>query len=384
VRSAPRWLKALLVGQGVNAAGQLAWIYLTLYLVVQRHVAPHTAGVVAGAFGIGLVGGALFGGALGDRIGLKPALSAALAGWALGCVAMPLTPTGALVAVAAATGATAGTARPLLFALVLGALPAERRREGIALSRAATNAGTVIGPPLGGLLAATAFTAVFVVDALSSVVLLAVVLAFVPAPEAGVERPERAAGILGALRHDRHLVLLVASVLAVDSVYRLLYTVVPLLLHDLRAAAWVYGLTITLNCAVIVLFEPALARRLSAHRAFAVIAVGYALVGLGFLEIGVSPGVGAVFGAVLIVTVGEMLYKPTATAHAAHLAPPGMAGRYQSLYAGASIAGTLFSPLLGTAGYEAAPRLVWPCAALVALLAAAAVAREPVTRSSAV
>jgi len=384
VRAAPGWLKLLLVGQGVNAAGELAWIYLTLYLVVQRGIAAHSAGLVAGAFGVALIAGNLFGGALGDRIGLKPALAGALAGWALGCIAMPMTPSGALAPVAAAAGLTAGASRPLLFALVTGALPVERRREGIALSRAASNAGTVIGPPLGGLLAAADFTAVFIVDALSSVVLLAVVLAFVPRPETKVERPERTGGILRALRHDRQLAFLVASVLAVDSVYRLLYSVLPLLLHDLSAAAWVYGLTITANCVVIVLFEPRLARRLAGHRAFALIAAGYALVGLGFLELGVSPALGTVFGAVLIVTFGEMLYKPTATAHAANLAPHGMTGRYQSLYAGASVAGMLFSPVVGITAYEAAPRLLWPCAALVALLAAAAVAREPVLNSSAV
>jgi MFS-type transporter involved in bile tolerance (Atg22 family) len=199
------------------------------------------------------------------------------------------------------------------------------------------------------------------------------VLACVPAADRERAPAERPAGVLRALRTDGRLVLLLGSVLAVDSVYRLLYSVLPLLLHDLRAAAWVYGLTISLNCAVIVACEPRIARRLSGRPAFAVIAAGYALVGLGFLELGISPAIVTVFAAALIVTAGEMLYKPTATALAADLAPAGMTGRYQSLYAGASITGTLLSPLLGTAGYEAAPRLVWPGAALVALVAAGVV-----------
>jgi hypothetical protein len=45
------------------------------------------------------------------------------------------------------------------------------------------------------------------------------------------------------------------------------------------------------------------------------------------------------------------------------------------------VAGMLFSPVLGTAAYEAAPRLVWPAAGLVALAAAATVA--PARRRSA-
>jgi len=374
VRSTPRWLKALLVGQAVSAAGALAWIYLTLYLVVQRGLRPHTAGLVAAAFGVGLVAGNLGGGSAGDRFGFKPALAAALAAWAAGCLAMPVTPTAALAPVGAAAGLSAGAIRPLMFSLVIAALPAEHRREGVARSRAATNAGTVIGPPLGGLLAAADFAAVFLVDAVATLVLLAVVLAWVPAAGRDAGLLERPRGILRALRTDRRLRLLLGSVLAVDTVYRLLYSVVPLLLHDLRAPAWVYGSTISLNCAVIVICEPRIARRLSRRPAFGVIAAGYALVGLGFLGLGVSPAVATVFAAVLVVTAGEMLYKPTATAQAADLARPGMTGRYQSLYAGASVAGTLLSPLLGTALYEAAPRLVWPCAALVALLAGALVA----------
>jgi predicted MFS family arabinose efflux permease len=370
----------VLIGQAVSAAGALAWIYLTLYLVVQRGVRPHTAGLVAAAFGVGLVAGNLGGGSAGDRFGFKPALAGALAAWALGCLALPLTPTGALAPVAAAAGLAAGATRPLMFALVIAALPADQRREGIARSRAANNAGTVIGPPLGGLLAAASFAAVFVVDALAGVVLLVIVLAWVPAADREHVPAGRPPGVLRALRTDGRLVLLLASVLAVDSVYRLLYSVLPLLLHDLRAAAWVYGLTISLNCAVIVACEPRIARRLSGRPAFAVIAAGYALVGLGFLELGISPAVVTVFAAVLIVTAGEMLYKPTATALAADLAPAGMTGRYQSLYAGASVTGTLLSPLLGTAGYEAAPRLVWPGAALVALAAAGVVVRRATPR----
>ena len=86
--------------------------------------------------------------------------------------------------------------------------------------------------------------------------------------------------------------------------------------------------------------------------------------------------------AVLVISVGEMLYKPTATAHAADLAPAGMEGRYQSLYASASIGGMLLSPLLGTAVYGALPWAVWPSAGLVALGAASALGRHKVVRVS--
>ena len=63
-----------------------------------------------------------------------------------------------------------------------------------------------------------------------------------------------------------------------------------------------------------------------------------------------------------MITAGEMLYKPTATAHVADAAPEGMVGRFSSLYAAASISGMLFAPALGGAAYEHAPGCCgrWP------------------------
>jgi len=127
--------------------------------------------------------------------------------------------------------------------------------------------------------------------------------------------------------------------------------------------------------AIIVLLEPRVARRLASRPALQVIGAGYAVVGVGWLVLGAVRSVLSAFAAVLVISVGEMLYKPTATAHAADLAPAGMQRRYQSLYASASIGGILLSPLLGTTLYGAAPRLVWPCATVVAFAAAAAISR---------
>lgn len=82
--------------------------------------------------------------------------------------------------------------------------------------------------------------------------------------------------------------------------------------------------------------------------------------------------------AVLVISVGEMLYKPTATAYAAELAPDGAAGRYQSVYASASIGGMVLSPLLGTSLYAVAPWAVWPAAGLIALATAQGLRRRSV------
>ncbi len=371
LRTAPGWLKALLVGQFISAAGSLAWLYLTLWLVTDRDLSPTAAGFVTAVYGGGAIAGNLLGGSFGDRFGMRISLAVAKAVALLTCIAFPWCPTEGLVPLALASGLAGGVGRPLMSAIVATGMPPGLRREAIAWSRAAFNAGAVIGPPLGGLLALHHFGWVFVIDGVTSAVLLAVVLASVPR-----ESPARVMvphGLLGALRADGAMRTLVLSVLTVDTAYRLLYTALPLFLIDRHAPAWVYGATISVNGLGIVLLEPRVARLLAHRSALLVIRTGYALVGAGWLLLAAVPTITGAFLAVLVLTAGEMLYKPTATAHAADLAPDGLVGRYQSLYAAASIGGMVLSPLLGTALYGAAPALVWPAAAGLALAAARAI-----------
>ena len=373
-RGLPTWLQAVFVGQFVSAAGALAWVYLTLYLVDARHVTTGHAGLLSAMFGVGLIAGNLFGGGVGDRIGLRRALLASLLGWAASCAAVPVTPLGALPLVLALAGLLSGAGRPLMAAVVLTALPAHRRREGAALGRVVFNAGTIVGPPLGALAAGRHFGVIFVVDAATSLVLAAIIWRRVPAASDPATRTvdQESRGLLRSLAENRAVLAILATVMVVDTAYRQYYVALPLQLRDLGERPIVYGLLLTSNCVVIVLFEVQIALALGRHRATKVIAAGYALVGLGWLVIGVDAALATIVIATMIVTAGEMLYKPTATATVADAAPPGYAGRYQSLYAAASLSGMVLAPLLGGIGYEVSPRGLWLVAAAAPIAAGAA------------
>jgi MFS family permease len=363
----PTWLKAVMVGQLVSSVGALAWIYLTLYLVEERGMSAQTAGFAAAAYGVGLLGGNLGGGWFGDRFGLRTAAVASQLAWVVTCCAMPLVGASWIGVVAALAGLCGGASRPNLSALVATALPAERRREGIALSRTASNAGFTIGPPLGGLLAAYNFSLVFVVDAVTSLIMAAVIWRFVPAARRTAS--VRVRGVWRALARDRSVVVLLATIVVVDTVYRQIFATMPLLLRDAGTPAVAYGVLIGVSSVVIVLLEAPLAVQLRSHRATRVIAIGFALVGLGLGILGIWPALAGATLAIVVITAGEMLYKPTATAHVADAAPEGMVGRYSSLYAAASISGMFLAPALGGSAYQHAPQLLYPIAAVLALAA---------------
>jgi MFS family permease len=379
IRSLPGWLQALLIGQFVNAAGALAWIYLTLYLVDSRHLSSGHAGLLSAANGVGLIAGNLVGGAIGDRIGMRRALLIGLIGWAAGSAVVPVTPVAALFPLLAASGTLAGFARPLISAVVMIALPADQRRAGAAVWRVAFNAGAIIGPPFGGLVAAHHFGVIFVFDAVSSVVLAAVVWRFAPRDAQRRPRHERAAAapLRRTLRGNPFAVAVLATVVIVDTSYRQLYVGLPLELHHLDAPTLVYGLTVTLNGALIVLAEVWVALRMAHRSPAAVIATGYALVGASWLLFGAHPAIGTAVAMVVVISVGEMLYKPTATAAVADAAPAGYEGRYQSLYAGASISGTVLAPAIGGIAYQHHPGLLWLGAGVGPVLAAVALCLVP-------
>jgi len=383
VSALPPWVRALLVGQFVNAAGALAWIYLTLYLVQNRHLAPSHAGLLTGFNGAGIITGNLVAGWIGDRLGPRRTLVGGLVGWSVCCAVVPMTPVALLAPVLLLAGTLGGFARPLMIAVVLGALPSAQRRMAAAMWRVAFNAGAIVGPPLGALAASWNFGVIFVIDGVTSLVLAAAVLRWArPDEPARVKTDHRPDSLIKTLRDRPFVIAVLLSVVAVDTCYRQLYVGLPLQLHHLHAPTVVYGLTVTANCVLIVAGEVWVAVRMAGHAPGKVISLGYALVGISWLLFGHSPTVVGAFVLVLVISVGEMLYKPTATAAVADAAPSGYEARYQSLYAGASVSGTVLAPPIGGAliGH---PSVLWFGCGILAL-AMASVPRRSVMRQSTV
>ena len=100
------------------------------------------------------------------------------------------------------------------------------------MSRAASNAGFVIGPPVGALLATHGYDTLFVLDGLLTLVLRHVTSRFLPDEAPGAAEPDAPAGFWRTVRADRSLLLLLPGVVLVDLVYRQLYATLPLHLRD--------------------------------------------------------------------------------------------------------------------------------------------------------
>src|SRR6476619_5769167 len=145
------------------------------------------------------------GGRWGDRFGHGRTLVGCSTVAGLGVAAVPWLPLPVLAValpVLAYLAATASVSNGALSAL---AVPRGDRRTSVAIGRAASNAGFVIGPPLGALIVAHSYDALFVIDGLMTLAVRFAVAPMMPhdEPHAGTERPTT--GLWRALRADRAL-----------------------------------------------------------------------------------------------------------------------------------------------------------------------------------
>ncbi len=374
MRDLPQVVWVLAAGRFVSSASSFLILFLVLYLTGDRQLDVGTAGLVAGVHGVGSLLGNFTGGRFGDRLGHRRVLLAAATVVGAGTALIPWTPTPALAVTLPVIGYLGATASLSQGALAALAVPVGDRRSSVAVSRAASNAGFVIGPPLAALIAtSSSLDTLFVLDGVLTIVLRAVTSRLLPpdAPQPAVPHRD---GLWRSVRANRPLLVLLVGVVLVDLVYRQLYSTLPVYLRDHGQPLGLYTLLIAVGSALILLLEVPVALVLRRHPALTIVATGYALVAVGFVLFGVDvPGLSLAATAVLamvVLTAGEILYKTTATAHVLDQAPEHLVGQYQGLYMGAATSGMMLSAPLGGVVYATAPGALWPLCGVVAGLGA--------------
>lgn len=383
-KDVPRVVWLLAAGVFVNAVVSFTFVFVFLYLTGPRGLGAAQAGLATGIGGIGLVAGNFTGGWYGDRFGHRRVLLAASALGGLALMAFPALPTPLLYAALTVAQYASGVIRAANSALVAVTVPEGARRQAFAVVRAVSNGGFTLGPPLGALLASgLSYDWLFLADGLGTLFFAAWTARVVPArgaartPAAAPDGGQGRGGVWAELRARPAVPVLLGAVLVVDVVYRQQYSLFPVYLADHGLDVRAFGLIVALNGAVILLLELPAAVALRDRPPLAVIGSGLVLVGAGYAALLLGAGAATAVAMMVLLSLGEILYKTTATAYVADQAPEHAVGRFQSLYAGVSVSGTVLAPPAGGAVYAAAPGLLWPlCAALAAGAGAVVLARH--------
>jgi Major Facilitator Superfamily len=244
-RSGPlavRSFRLLAGGQFASTIGDYCFAVALPWLVLSAHGGVILLGTVLACYGVPRTVLIPVGGVLADKLGPRTVM---LAADAVRCVvvaalavlaARHVTSLAALGPIAVLIGAGEGLFIPASFAIMPSLLDGERLTAGNALSTAAVQAGSLLGPALGGALVATtrASTAAFAVDA-ASFGISALTLLLIPrrpaagsvaaaateaaagteAP-AGTAAPAQSGGVLALLRRSRTFQVIVVVVIAAN------------------------------------------------------------------------------------------------------------------------------------------------------------------------
>lgn len=358
----------------VNRLTSMVLPFLVLYCASELGFSTAASGLALTSYGLGSMLIQPYAGVLADRIGAQRVMVTSLLATAGILLLFPLARTGPAVFAAAFLLAIASDGfRPASLAVLNDLVEGEQRRPAIALHRLALNLGLSVGPAVGGFLAESSFTTLFLIDASGALTAGLVLMCF---PLRVTAHAASSAPALGAWRDRRLQWFLLANVL-VAIVFFQHEAALPLHMEfglDLPRSD--FGLVFTINTLLIVLLEVRLVLAVARWRYARTLGIGALLLAAGFGLLAVWTTRWGVFGSVVVWTFAEMLLLPAMANYVGELAPHGRRGEYMGLYtmswAVALVLGSWAGPAaLGQFGPEA----TWSGAAAIGLVAAAMLVR---------
>lgn len=358
LRGLPRPMWALALSTLINRLGTMVMFFLALYLVRARGWTETRAAAAMAVYGFGALAASPFSGWVADRWGHRRILAASLGVSASLLLLIPYTRHQQLLLPLIALWSGANQAFwPASAALIADLVPASDRKQAFVLHRLASNLGIAVGPAVGGFIAHASFTALFWIDALTTYLGLAILLAGVHAPpaEAPPARPS------GSAWRDGRLTFLLLGLLPATLVFTQIHGSFPVwVCQGLGHDTGTFGLLLTLNTGIILLVEVELNHRLARWAHGRQLALGAALVTLGFGSLALFRPLPLLALATVIWTFGEMIFLPASTDAVAALAPPDRRGQYLGLYSLTWTVAMTLGPWLGLTTYaKAGPALLW-------------------------
>lgn len=359
----------------------LLFPFFALYVTARFGVGMTQVGILFAIFAVSSVIGGIIGGAVTDRFGRRSALLFGLVTSALSSLAMGLTSDlTVLYVLAGFVGLLSNTAGPAQQAMIADLLPEKQHTEGFGIFRVTANLAVTIGPALGGLLAARSYLLLFILDAVSSII--TAMIAYFVLPETKPERvpgettesmTQTIAGYAVVLRDGLYMAFIVSSILMV-LVYTQMNSTLSVFLRDQHGVnEQGFGWILSLNAAMVVVFQIWITRRTSRFAPLKMMVVGTLFYAFGFALYGFVAAYWLFMLAMVIITIGEMIVSPVAQAVAARMAPRHMRGRYLAMYGFSWAIPTAIGPLAaGLIMDNHDPNLVWIAAGVLGLVAATA------------
>lgn len=380
-RDYPQQFWLLLFTAFINSlGGALLWPFYTLYVTQRFHVGLAEAGVVIALWGSTELIGGLIGGAVADRFGRKNVMILSLIVSAAANVGTGLADQlGYIYLMAIVAGLFGSIGHPAMQAMVADLLPEAKRAEGYGMLRVMFNLSVVLGPTFGGILATQSYLYLFVSDAIASSIVAVIVARAIKETHhvtAQLKQAHESFAMTlrgyGTVLRDRPFIAFILITIIANMMYFQMNSTLPVFLRDIHGVpAQGYGYILSLNALIVVIFQLWVSRRVRSVPPLVLLTIGAALYGVGLGMYGFVGSYALFVAAIVVITLGEMLFVPTTQSYSAQLAPEDMRGRYMALYGFTfGIPGSFGTILAGLIAQQWGAYSIWHFAALGSFVAA--------------
>jgi MFS family permease len=370
LRQLPRGAWILFFGTFLNKFGTFVLPFLAIYMTGMGFSSAQ-AGLAIGAYGVGTLVACVLGGYLADRFGRRRTivLSMFSAAAVMLCLSQART-LSSIVLLAGVAGLAGELYRPASSALLADLVPAGQRVTAFAAYRMSFNAGWAFGPATAGLLAKSSFLWLFVGDAATSILYGLVAWFALPAGLHGTRQAASVWETVRVVRDNPRFRQVLLSSLIVGLVFVQVFSTMSLQITHSGFSSATYGMLISLNGALVVLFELPLTTITKRYPARAVMALGYVLIGAGFASNVLPRTIPLLLATFALFTLGEMISMPVAGAYVADLAPADQRGLYMGTYGMVWALAFVAGPSLGMVLFSASPLALWTLSGCMGLIAA--------------
>lgn len=358
--------------------GALLYPFFALYITSKFGVGMTQVGLLFATYSVSGLIGTSIGGALADRLGRKVMVIFGLIASSVSAILMGVVNSiEVFFLLALLVGLLSNSAGPAHQAMITDMLPENKRAEGFGLFRIIFNMAVVIGPAIGGLLATRSYLLLFITDAVISLISAGIVFRYIPEtkPEALPGTPVESiidtfGGYVRVLK-DSLFMLFIFTMILTGLVYMNMNTTLGVYLRDVYSVPESgYGMILSLNAAMVVLFQFPITRRIESKSPMLIMAMGAALYAIGFAMYGFVSAYIMFLLAMVIITIGEMLIAPVSQALTAQFAPEDMRGRYMAVFSISWSIPFAIGPLLAGMVFDKAnPDYLWYLAGMIGSLA---------------
>ncbi len=368
------WLVSL-VNLLMAASFSICIPFLALYLHQDREIPMSIVGLIILASGLTSAVTELIGGELCDRLGRRPLVLMSVLSRSFVYVILALlvgysAPVWS-IAVAFITSQAIGAAgRPATQAMVIDLAPARHLTEAFGILRIGINVGWAAGPAIGGYLAGfMPYAWLFGFAAGLSIATAAVALGL---KESIVQRNIKTdfTGLIKVSRNRSFMTFVLLNLFMFLAMGQMMSTLSIFMVDRVGFSTAEYGLLLTFNGIIVILFQYPIARNIDRFIKSHVLVMGCLLYSLGYLLFAWVGSYSLAVTAIIVVTFGEIIFAPSAMSIVGQIAPRGQKGRYMGFFGLNQIIGISLAPLFGGILLDIFPQNAFPVWGIIALIAA--------------